>query len=131
MQETSKRAEEYICALYRSKKDSADIARWRNKREKIKLSIPRVILPPYFTFSYLQMKRANFVAFTWKKTGNKEILLPNIDEHGWQADGSIDWIKEPYPDGIYNLLIEQNDIKTDSEESDFHEIDTKSDEDGP
>lgn len=44
--------------------------------------------------------------------------MPNIDEHGWNEDGSIDWIKKPYLDGIYNLLIEQDDIKTDSEESD-------------
>lgn len=55
--------------------------------------------------------------------------MPNIDEHDWQADGSIDWITEPDPDGIYNFLLEQDDIKRDSEESDFYESEIESDED--
>ena len=55
--------------------------------------------------------------------------MPNIDEHDLQADGSIDWITEPDPDGIYNFLLEQDDIKRDSEESDFYESEIESDED--
>lgn len=58
-------------------------------------------------------------------------MLPNIDEYRWQADGSIDWMMEAYPDGICNLLLEQDDIKTDSGESDFCESSIESDEDDP
>lgn len=38
---------------------------------------------------------------------------------------------EAYPDGICNLLLEQDDIKTDSGESDFFESSIESDEDDP
>ena len=64
-----------------------------------------------------------------KRTGSAQILSPNIYEHGWQEDSSIDWIKEPYPDGIYNLLLEQDDSKTDCEGSHFYKSDIESDED--
>ena len=87
------------------------------------------VLPPCFTSLCFQIKRANFDAGMWKKIGSAQISFPNIDEHGWQADGSIDCITEPYPDDIYNLLLEQNDIKRDSEESNFYESDIESDED--
>lgn len=58
----------------------------------------------------------------WKKKKRAQISLPNIDQHGWQADGSIDQITEPHPDDTYNLLLEKDDIKTDSEESDFYKV---------
>ena len=41
----------------------------------------------------------------------------------------MDWITEPDSDGIYNFLLEQDDIKRDSEESDFYESEIESDED--
>ena len=77
------------------------------------------------------MKGANFVAGMWKKTGSAQISLPNVDEHGWQVDGGIDWIMEPYPGGIYNLILELDDIKTDNKESDFYKSDIESYEDDP
>lgn len=36
-----------------------------------------------------------------------------------------------FPDGIYNLLLQEDDIKRDSEESDFYENDIESDKDDP
>ena len=101
------------------------------KQTRENKAIDLSVLPPCFTSLYFQMNRANFVAGMWKKTGSAQISLPHIDEHGWQVDGSIDWMTEPYPNGMYNLLLEQDDIKADSEESDFYESDIESDEDFP
>ena len=66
-----------------------------------------------------------------KENTKRTKSLPNVDRHGWQVDGGIDWITEPYPDGIYNLILEQDDIKTDNEESEFYESDIESYEDDP
>ena len=84
-----------------------------------------------FYISVSSNEKSQFCCRYVEKTGSAQISLPNIDDHGWQADGGIDWITEPYPDGIYNLLLEQDDIKTDSEESDFSESDIERGEDDP
>ena len=41
--------------------------------------------------------------------------LPNITNHGWNEDGRIKWIQQSFPDDISELLIFDNDIDDDSE----------------
>ena len=57
--------EEYVCALYGSTNDSADVTRYNmfmKKQTRENKAIDLSVLPPCFTSLYLQMKRANFVA---------------------------------------------------------------------
>ena len=37
-------------------------------------------------------KWANFVSKLWKNTCIAQLILPNIEEQGWNTDGSIAWI---------------------------------------
>ena len=123
----------YVCRLYGSTNDSVDVTRYDMFTKK-ETRENRAIDSQYchhILHLYLKIKRANFLSGTWKKKGSAHTSSPNIDEHGQQADDSIDQITEPYPDGIYNFLLEKHGIKTDSEESYFYESDIESDEDGP
>ena len=127
--------EEYVCALYGSKKDSVDSTRFdmiMKKQTRENKAIDLSAIPPCFSSLYLQIKRANFVAATWKRTESAQISLSNIDENGWHADGTINWITEPYPDDISDLLLQENEescenSEPESEESDIYESDVESD----
>ena len=100
--------EQYVCALCKSKKKSVNDVRYdlfekkQNKEGKI---IYLSLIPPCFSFLYLQIKRANFVSRLWKSTRIAKLILPNIEEHGWNTDGSIAWILDPYPEDILDLLM--------------------------
>jgi hypothetical protein len=37
------------------------------------------------------------------------IVLPEIQEHGWEAYGTIDWVNQPFPDDINELLLVNKD----------------------
>ena len=84
-----------------------------------------------FYISVSSKEKSQFCCRDVEENRKRKKLLQNVDGHGWQVDGGIDWITEPHPDGIYNLILEQDDIKTDNEESDFYESDIERDEDDP
>ena len=93
--------ETYVCILYGSKENSVDAARldmFMKKQTKENKLIDLSVISPCFNSLYLQMKRANYVAAVWKRTEHPQILFPSIEEHDWQADGSVNWIEEPFPD---------------------------------
>ena len=43
------------------------------------------------------------------------LSLPDITGHGWDEDGRIKWIQQSFPDDIPELLMFDNDIDDDSE----------------
>ena len=51
----------------------------------------------------------------WKLTLCAFLSLPDITDHGWDKDGRIKWIQKPFPDDITEVLIFDNDIDDDSE----------------
>ena len=83
-------------------------------------------LPPCHSSLLRHIKRANFVAAMWKRTENTHLDLPDITDHGWNIDGTIDWIGEPYPVDITEPLLGE-DIE-EEQDSDI-DIDTESDSD--
>ena len=89
------------------------------------------MIPPCFSSLYLQIKWANF----WKSTRIGQLILPNIEEHGWNTDGSIAWILDPYPEDILDLLMndeneseDRNVNEEESEEESEVESETSDDE---
>ena len=93
--------EQYACALYKSKKKPVNDVRYdlfEKKQSKEVKIIDLLLIPPCFSSLYLQIKRANFVSKLWKSTHIAQLILPNIDEHGWNTGGSIAWILDPYPE---------------------------------
>ena len=75
----------------------------------------------------LHIKRANFVANIWKKTYTSQIEIQNIHERGWNTDGDIVWIDQPFPDEIADMLIKDNE--EDEESDDDYESDVESEDD--
>ena len=77
----------------------------QNKDGKI---IDLLLIPPCFSSLYLEIKWANFVSRFWKNTCIAQLILPNIEEHGWNTDGSIAWIldlKILDPEDILDMLM--------------------------
>ena len=72
-------------------------------------------LPPCFSSLLLHLQRANYVARIWKLTLWASLSPPDITDHGWVEDGRIKWIQQSFPDDITKLLIFDNDINDDSE----------------
>ena len=67
-----------------------------------------LLIPPCFSSLYLQKKWANFVSKLWKNTCIAQLILPNIEEQGWNTDGSIAWIldlKILDPEDIWDMLM--------------------------
>ena len=129
--------EKYLCTLYGSKENSVDAARrdmFMKKQTKENKVIDLSVIPPCFTSLYLQMKRANYVAVVWKRREHPQMLFPRIEEHGWQADCSINWIEEQFPDGISDLLYEEDEYSyqtsdDENDKSDIYGSETESDND--
>ena len=89
--------EKYVCALYLSKNNSVNELRYElflKKQKKEGKVIDLAAVPPCFSSLYLQIKRANYVSKIWKSTTTPQLSLPPMEEHGWNADGSIMWISQ-------------------------------------
>ena len=69
--EVVKTIEEYVCALYGSKKDSVDSTRFdmiMKKQTRENKAIDLSAIPPCFSSLYLQIQRANFVLWKWTES---------------------------------------------------------------
>ena len=77
--------EQYVCALYKSKKKSVNDVRYdlfEKKQSKEGKIIDLSLILPCFSSLYLQIKRANFVSKLWKSTRTAQLILPSIEEQG-------------------------------------------------
>ena len=120
--------EKYVCTLYGSKENLVDAARldmFMKKQTKENKVTDLSVIPPCLTSLYLQIKRKNYVAAVWKRTEHPKTLFTIIEEHGWQADCSINWIEEPFPDDFSDLLYEEDEYsyETTNDENDESDID--------
>ena len=112
--------EKYVCALYRSKNNSVNELRYElflKKKKKEDKVIDLAAVPSCFSSLYLQIKRANYVSKIWKSTATPQLSLPPMEKHGWNADGSIMWITETYPENVSELLINDEDDSGSESES--------------
>ena len=123
--------EEFVCCLFNAKSKTVNSARFeifQKKYTKESKTINISLLPPCYASLLLHIKRSNFVADMWKRLTNPIIELPEISDYGWNEDGTIEWIVQPYPDEICDLLVQvvdemdydivdfESDIETDSED---------------
>ena len=113
--------EKYVCALYGSKRDSVNELRYElflKKQKKEGKVTDLAAVPPCFSSLYLQIKRANYISKIWKSTSTPQLSSP-MEGHGWNAEGSIVWITEPYPEDVLHLLINDDDDNGSDNESDI------------
>ena len=55
--------------------------------------------------------RSNYIAYMWRNAYRPIINLESPTNRGWLPDLKIDWVKEPYPEGVTDLLA-ASDNKT-------------------
>ena len=70
------------------------------------------------------MERANYVAALWKHSMHASVDHPDIWHHGWNADGTINWVKEVFPDDIIEIIVDNGDS-----DDEIYESDNESDDD--
>ena len=56
----------------------------------------------------LHFLRTNCVASIWKDTHRANFNIPDVTEHGWNDDGTIEWIQEAFPENITEFLMDED-----------------------
>ena len=72
-------------------------------------------MTPRFSSLFLYLQGADYVARIWKFTLCASLSLPDITDNGWHEDGWIKWMQQTFPDDFTELLMFDNDIDDDSE----------------
>lgn len=122
--------EHYVCQLYGCVKsvtsvNEARVDLFRKKHLKDNKVIDLSMLPPCLPSLEIHIKRANYIAWIWKKSLEPIISVPEFDKHGWTHLGDIQWTSgDPFPSEIEDLLL--NDDDNEDDES-VEEIDNESD----
>lgn len=75
------------------------------------------LLPPCQDTLKLHYKRSNFVAALWRLSTENKINAPSPIGNGWKSDLSVEWIKEPFPEDVELLVIENQEEIEHFEES--------------
>ena len=121
--------EEFVCHLYGGKGKSVDELRYkkfeyvyRTKNKMQDLSL----LPSCQRSLFLHQKRANYIARIWKLCFQAIIDFEDIDNHGWNSNGTIHWTTEEFPDDIIEILTNEND--GDNEQIEIDEPDDSDEE---
>ena len=65
------------------------------------------LLPPCKSSLEKHINRANFVARVWRQASQSIIDIEEPVNHGWLEDMSIDWLTEPHPEDIAELLLNE------------------------
>ena len=64
--------------------------------------------------------RAHYVAKIWKQATLPLQQIETFENHGWHADGSIDWIDAAFPEEIESLFTEK--VESDDDFEDVYEM---------
>ena len=109
--------EKYVCSLYaETRLDAVNDARrkifWRTFARDKKIT-DLSLLPPCGASLRKHIQRSSYVASLWRQANDPQISVGDATNHGWKTDLTPDWIDEPYPEDIAELLIE-SDVTHDS-----------------
>ena len=91
------------------------------------------MIPPCKSSLRLHILRTNCVASIWKNTHRATINIPDVTEHGWNDDGTIEWIQEAFPENITEFLMDEdteegNDVLSEEDMESDVESDVESEE---
>jgi len=114
--------EEYVAKLFGSSNKTTNEARYSLFKKKYtddKKVIDLSVLPPCQSILQLHIKRANYVAYIWKSCCGENTEMPPAFKHGWNEKGEIQWIEDPFPADVCDILITDDDeeeLESDNEE---------------
>ena len=127
--------ERYVCRLYGSKKDTVKAVRFDmfERKQKKRVMIDLLNLPPSQSALYLLMEKANYVARLWKLAGVPMLNPPSPIGSGWDEDGDIQWIENMLPDEVSSIFLKTDDSDSeedncDSEDEYYGEEETESED---
>ena len=86
------------------------------------------LLPPCKSSLRKHANCANFIAGMWRKAHQTRMIPEEPQFHGWMTDLQIDWIDEPFPDDIVELLMGKEDEGDDESSADESNYSSSSDE---
>ena len=124
--------EKYVCRLYGERRvkevnEARSTIFWRKIKKENKV-IDISLLPPCQSSLKKHTVRSNYVARMWRRASMPVMSLDDPQNHGWLPDLKTDWIDEPYPEDVTELLL-NDDINVDGVvEYDEYEHHTSSDE---
>ena len=120
----------FVCKLFSSKKKQVNEVRLEIFMEKHTLQNKLIylsVLPPCQSSLLLHMDRANYVAAMWKRTMHATLDSPEITNHGWNIDGSINWVVDTFPENIIDMILDYQEENNDDSDIETYESDTDSD----
>ena len=114
--------EEFVCKLYGEKKvKEVNQARrnifWRTLKKKKKV-IDLSLLPPCRSSLLHHLKRANYVAYSWRQASYAHMLIEPPQWDGWDDDYNFTWSCESYPKSVVDFLASTSSIRCDDEQFD-------------
>ena len=114
-EEDLKLLEEFVCHLQGGKGKSVDELRYK-KFESVYCTKNKIqdlsLIPPCRRSLVLHLKRGNYTARIWQLCFQAIIDFQDINNHGWNSDGTIHWTTEEFPDNIIDILTNKDDSET-------------------
>ena len=118
--ETFKMLESYVRRLYGRKGgervNSACYKIFKEIYEKKNIILDLSLLLPCQEALRLHCKCSCFVVALWKFSIQKQIIAPSPVRYGWEADMSVKWIIEAFPEDIELVLMETKEDPEDIED---------------
>ena len=99
---------------------------WRTLKKNKKV-IDLSLLPPCKLSLLHHLRRANYVAFTWRQASNPEILIEPPQWHGWDDEFNFKWSSEKYPKAVAEFLASTSSITCDDNDDDDNNDDDDDD----
>ena len=62
-------------------------------------------LPPCKTSLLLHIKRSHYVSMIWRLAHHPILNLESPEKYGWTRELDIQWVDEPFPDDVSDLLM--------------------------
>ena len=109
--------EEFVCVIFGQKKlSSVNDARrelfWERMERNNKITDLSFLSPCKSSLAkHISYIRSNYIAYMWRNAYRPIINLESPTNHGWLPDLKIDWVEEPYPEDVTELLA-ASDNKT-------------------
>ena len=88
-------------------------------------------IPPCQSVLRLHLQWSAYIAYLRRKSEEKQIDLPAIDQFGWFSDGNIVWTEEEIFPGAIAKYIEAEDEETYEVEDEFEDMYEVEEDDDP
>ena len=119
-------AEKYVCRLYPPVKRFNEVNKARHHMFSQNVKSGKIVdlsvIPPCSSVLRNQLFRAAYIANMWKNSKTAYIEQYQIDEYGWNRDGSMFWTDKSFPDDLEQIMEDEEYEKLCQEVPPFDEL---------